>query len=597
MARRRGRGGQKKKRDRAAENVEQAIGELRQHPLFGPMIYAAWVTRNKDGPCPPDGWAVLSDGGTIYLHPTRLDEPEVWKWVIAHHLLHLGFAHLAERKHRDAWNYACDALVNRFLADLKFGRPPADVVVQESLPRRDENDLYDWLVDRGVPRNYRFGGTAGDHCDMVGDPHPSWRQRWDLVEEFEHGLRSAVLHAVEVAGGSQPGKKVKTRAEMARSWFISSYPLLGALAASFELIEDAEVCQRLDIHTAAVDDEAREIYLNPRAGLGAEQLRFVIAHELLHVGLRHQLRCQGRDPYLWNVACDFVVNDWLIEMEIGQPPAVGMLHDPSLRGLSAEAVYDHIVVNLRRYRKLATLRGVGVGDMIARRPAEWWLSGPGADLDATYRECLSRGLMQHQEHQRGFLPAGLIEEIQALGQPPIPWDVELARWFDERFPPLERRRTYARPSRRQASTPDIPRPRYAPLDENELRTFAVVLDTSGSMDRKLLAKALGAIASYSLSRDVGAVRLVFCDAAAYDQGYVPPETIAHRVRVKGRGGTVLQPGLDLLDEARDFPDKGPVLIITDGFCDRLRVRRDHAFLMPGYGRLPFVPKGEVFRIR
>ena len=92
-------------------------------------------------------------------------------------------------------------------------------------------------------------------------------------------------------------------------------------------------------------------------------------------------------------------------------------------------------------------------------------------------------------------------------------------------------------------------------------------------------------------------RLVFCDAAAYDQGYVPPETIAHRVRVKGRGGTVLQPGLDLLDKARDFPDGGPVLIITDGYCDRLRVRRDHAYLLPGYGRLPFVPKGEVFRIR
>jgi predicted metal-dependent peptidase len=124
-----------------------------------------------------------------------------------------------------------------------------------------------------------------------------------------------------------------------------------------------------------------------------------------------------------------------------------------------------------------------------------------------------------------------------------------------------------------------------------------VLDTSGSMDRKLLAKALGAIASYSLARDVNAVRLVFCDAAAYDQGYVPPETIAHRVRVEGRGGTVLQPGLDLIDRAPDFPKDGPVLIITDGWCDRLRIRRDHAYLMPGEGRLPFVPKGEVFRIR
>jgi hypothetical protein len=63
------------------------------------------------------------------------------------------------------------------------------------------------------------------------------------------------------------------------------------------------------------------------------------------------------------------------------------------------------------------------------------------------------------------------------------------------------------------------------------------------MDRTLLAKALGAIASYSMSRDVPLARVVFCDAHPYDQGYMPPEEIAGRVKVRGRGGTVLQPGV------------------------------------------------------
>src|SRR5699024_11950757 len=40
---------------------------------------------------------------------------------------------------------------------------------------------------------------------------------------------------------------------------------------------------------------------------------------------------------------------------------------------------------------------------------------------------------------RGFLPAGLVEEIRAVSRPPIPWDVELARWFDEQFAPMEKR--------------------------------------------------------------------------------------------------------------------------------------------------------------
>lgn len=191
-----------------------------------------------------------------------------------------------------------------------------------------------------------------------------------------------------------------------------------------------------------------------------------------------------------------------------------------------------------------------------------------------------------------------MEEIRALDQPPIPWDVELAEWFDEHFPPIEMRRSYARPSHRQSSTPDIPRPRWVPVEAAEDgRTFGVLLDTSGSMDRAILAKALGAIASYSISRDVPAVRVVFCDAATYDQGYMPPEVVAGAVKVRGRGGTVLQPGIHLLERAEDFPKDESLLIITDGYCDRLVIRREHAFLLPEGRHLPFVPKGKVFRLR
>jgi hypothetical protein len=91
--------------------------------------------------------------------------------------------------------------------------------------------------------------------------------------------------------------------------------------------------------------------------------------------------------------------------------------------------------------------------------------------------------------------------------------------------------------------------------------------------------------------------VVFCDAAAYDAGFLAPDEIAGSVRVRGRGGTVLQPGVDLLERAEDFPDEGPILMITDGWCDRVRVRRDHAWLVPAGARLPFTPRGPVFRVR
>ncbi|MEV4895952.1 hypothetical protein AB0K48_41965, partial [Nonomuraea sp. NPDC055795] len=376
--------------------------------------------------------------------------------------------------------------------------------------------------------------------------------------------------------------------------FVSSYPLLGALAAGMTVVADADLARGWDISVAAVSAEAAEIYVNPLAGLAIEEWRFVLAHEMLHAALRHGERTGGREPYVWNIACDYVINGWLVEMGVGEMPE-GLLHDPSLAGQSAEAVYDQIVTDLRRLRKLATLRGRGLGDVLDRPPrgAKGYV-----DLDEYYRNALTQGLAYHQTSGRGFVPAGLEQEIRALDQPPLPWDARLARWFDEHVPAVDKRRSYARASRRQSATPDIPRPGWVrPEELVQQATFGVVLDTSGSMDVKMLGKALGAIASYAIARDVPRARVVYCDAAAYDAGYLPVEDIAQRVRVRGRGGTILQPGVNLLERAPDFPQDGPILLITDGQCDVLRIRREHAFLIPQGGHLPFRARGPVFTMK
>lgn len=100
------------------------------------------------------------------------------------------------------------------------------------------------------------------------------------------------------------------------------------------------------------------------------------------------------------------------------------------------------------------------------------------------------------------------------------------------------------------------------------------------MDRALLGESLGAIASYCESREVPRARVVFCDAIAWDAGYMRPDEIAGKVTIRGRGGTVLQPGIDLLECADNFPKDGPILIVTDGFCDYFRTGREHAILLP-----------------
>ena len=131
-------------------------------------------------------------------------------------------------------------------------------------------------------------------------------------------------------------------------------------------VEDTAICDRLDIAVAAVSSEERQIYINPKFPWTYEGMQFVMAHELLHVGLRHEQRRQGRDPFLWNVACDYVINGWLVEMGVGAIPTDDLLLDPELgfERESAEAIYDRIVKDLRLMRRRAPCAA-------SARPISW----------------------------------------------------------------------------------------------------------------------------------------------------------------------------------------------------------------------------------
>ena len=579
---------------------------LQRHPLFSQL--KGTITAKTSHLNGKEAIACVTKSGEIFANiSANLDAPE-WAYTLAHNLLHLAFGHFDKEKMPQTtqiyplvWNKACDIYVTRFLADVGFGKALFDdPASQYAIKLNDEVKIYEYLLEKeGTIPKQDYGLNTSDTKDMIGVESPiiyKNGEQNEYVETFSHAITHSMKKAVSEVGGHDFSKKKDTVITKAAQWFLAHYPLLGGLASSFKIIEDIDICHRYEIHIAAVDAVHGESYANPSCGLTLEEWKFVLAHEYLHAGLCHHERCQGRDRYLWNVACDYVINDWLHEMRIGDMPEEGLLYDESLHNMSAEAIYDLIVKAMRKVKKHATFRGYGQGDIFGSNGPHFEGMGKGITLDDFFRNSLREGLDYHITHSRGYIPAGLVEEIRALSMPPIPWEVQLGKWFDEQFPPLEKHRTYARPSRRQGSTPDIPRPSYVLLEKDlESRTFGVVIDTSGSMCSSQIGLALGAIASYAVSKDVPFVRIIFCDAEATDAGYMAPEDIAGRVEITGRGGTILQPGVDALERAKDFPVTGPILIITDGYIEEnLKVKREHAYLIPNGNRLPFRAKGQVF---
>lgn len=301
--------------------------------------------------------------------------PEQWCYVMAHNLLHLAFGHFdkvnipSDHEFVPAlWNKACDIYITRFLYDIRLGEPicadPADAY---PIKLNSEQKIYEYLLEHQDDGAQICGTNSEKLKDMIGVERPivyKNKEKNAYAEKFSYAVTHSIKSALCDAGGYDLETKKNTVISRAAEWFLAHYPLLGGLAAAFRIVEDIELCHRYEIHIAAVDSERGIIYANPSCGFSEEEWIFVLAHEYLHAGLQHHKRCSGRDFYLWNIACDYVINDWLHEMEIGRMPSDGLLYDETLHNKSAESIYDLILQEIRKYKKMNTFRGFGRGDIV-----------------------------------------------------------------------------------------------------------------------------------------------------------------------------------------------------------------------------------------
>lgn len=247
------------RRDPALEAVHAAWKVISAHPLFAPMA-SEWRVPQRQDQFPRDGWGTVDSNGQVRVHSTRRASAEEWTWVFAHLLIHLGLGHAdPDRPAPDAAaGAACDVAVNRFLGSLKIGRPVVEL--PPSYPGTDEDALARQWRRVGVPAEYCDLGVAGAHSDVLIAAYTGWGDPPKWEERFAAGLSAAATAAVDVAGGARTSlSDSRSRVDVwdsALGWFVSSYPLLGAMAACMKVVADVEVARGWDIHVAAVNAAA-----------------------------------------------------------------------------------------------------------------------------------------------------------------------------------------------------------------------------------------------------------------------------------------------------------------------------------------------------
>ena len=113
------------------------------------------------------------------------------------------------------------------------------------------------------------------------------------------------------------------------------YPFFGSVVASVGYKENK------DIPTAGTDGET--IYYNPEylEGLSVEEQTFIFSHEVCHIAFNHILRSEGKNPELWDIATDGVINQFL--KRDGLKMASGGVDMAEAINYDAEQLYEKLL--------------------------------------------------------------------------------------------------------------------------------------------------------------------------------------------------------------------------------------------------------------
>ncbi len=311
--------------------------------------------------------------------------------------------------------------------------------------------------------------------------------------------------------------------------------------------------------TAGTD--GKNIFFNPDfvRSLSDSQVIGLLLHEVLHAALLHPSRRGQREPMLWNIAADIVVNGAIAEHGVFELPPGGV-RDSKLEHLSVEEIYEILLPKTIYY-------SISLLDLLDGPPADA-ASGnsdesgnDGGSLDGTKKaqiEAHWRAAMQQaiviarSSKSQGSIPAGMDRELGALTEAQLDWRSYLWRYlvktptdfmgFDRRF---------------------IGRGLYLETLEGESVQVFVAIDTSGSIGdgqmRLFLSEVAGILNSYPLLQ----CQLYYADADAY--GPYVLDANAKFPQPVGGGGTSFVPFFDKVSENWDWQSTGVCVYLTDGY--------------------------------
>jgi predicted metal-dependent peptidase len=375
---------------------------------------------------------------------------------------------------------------------------------------------------------------------------------------------------------------------VARVGLLLRHPFFGNLATRMQIKEGWN-----SLTTAATD--GRTIYFNREffTPLTNKQVEFVLAHEILHAVFDHMGRREGRDPQIFNIACDYAVNGQIVRDKIGDHnlPDIKIFHDPKYYGWGAEQIYDEI------HEKMDEQMLEALGQLLDEHLDNSGNDGDDKNGDGRpkyskeelkqIRDEMREAVMQAaQAAGSGNVPAAVARMIKELTEPKMNWRQILRQQIQST---IKNDFTFMRPNRKGWHMNAIlPGQQF-----QETIDICIAIDMSGSIGdeqaKDFLTEIKGIMDEYKDFK----IKLWTFDTSVYNErdydGYNMDEFVNYKC--KGGGGTDFDANWEYMKENGISPKK--FIMFTDGYpcgswgdelyCDTVFIIHGTDSIVPPFG--------------
>tara|TARA_B100001094_G_C18058025_1_gene733542 strand:- start:273 stop:1166 length:894 start_codon:yes stop_codon:yes gene_type:complete len=296
----------------------------------------------------------------------------------------------------------------------------------------------------------------------------------------------------------------------------------------------------------------------------------------------HHTRRQERNGHKWNVAADYAINNHLIAEGFILPK--GGLVDDQYTDMTTEAIYNMLPEPPQGWDAVYKDSG-GCGGVLDH-PDSDGTNGTKSAIEADLQVAVNQAA--EAAKAQGKLSGNMQSLVSDITEPKVDWKQVLARFLRANN---KSDFTWTRPNRRF-----IGQGMYLPSLHNPcLEEIAIAVDTSGSISDDELTQFTSE-ASYILHElNPERVQFIQCDTKVQDACEYTRESLPLKVTYQGRGGTLIGPVIDYVNE--HHPGVAALVYLTD-----LEVSQDDFGDKPHYPVL-FIstnqeeaPYGEVIKM-